>query len=108
MFQHDHDHTAAAVAPRKFLPSKAEFDRLGLGHSTRIVWIRGRQYFLDATVDPVTHDVLSYRLRGGPASAGLSAQNRGLARQPRRPRRRSFRTSPFSADPPSSNFTRRA
>ncbi|WP_449428618.1 hypothetical protein [Rhodanobacter umsongensis] len=54
------------VAPRKFLPSKAEFDRLGLGHSTRIVWIRGRQYFLDATVDPVTHDVLSYRLRGGP------------------------------------------
>lgn len=66
MFQHDHDHTAAAVAPRKFLPSKAEFDRLGLGHSTRIVWIRGRQYFLDATVDPVTHDVLSYRLRGGP------------------------------------------
>ena len=66
MFQHDHDQTAATAAPRNLPPTNAELDRLGLGHSTRIVWIRGRQYFLDATVDPVTHDVLSYRLRGTP------------------------------------------
>jgi hypothetical protein len=66
MFQHDHDQAAAVAALRYFLPSNAELDRLEPSHSTRIVWIRGRQYFLDVTVDRVTHDVLSYRLRGAP------------------------------------------
>lgn len=66
MFQHDHDQATAVAALRYFLPSNAEIDRPEPSHSTRIVWIRGRQYFLDATVDPVTHDVLSYRLRGAP------------------------------------------
>lgn len=66
MSHHDHDQATAAAAPRYFLPSKAELDRLEPSHSTRIVWIRGRQYLLDATVDPVTHGVLSYRLRGAP------------------------------------------
>lgn len=63
MFQHNHDQAATVAAPRDFLPSNAELDRLEPSHSIRIVWIRGRQYFLNATVDPVTHDVLSYRLR---------------------------------------------
>lgn len=66
MSHHDHGHATAAAAPRYFLPSKAEPDRLETSHSTRTVWVRGRQYLLETTVDPVTHDVLSYRLRGAP------------------------------------------
>jgi hypothetical protein len=66
MYQQDHAPAVAVAALRKFLPPNADIDQLDPSHSTRIVWIRGRKYFLDSTVDPVTHDVLSYRLRGAP------------------------------------------
>lgn len=59
------EHAATAALLRYLLPSN-EADLIENVHTTRPVWIRGRQYLLDVTVDPVTFDVLSYRLRSVP------------------------------------------
>lgn len=64
MHQNHHEQVAVGALLRYLLPTNdASSDLLEVVHSTRSVWIRGRQYFLDATVDPVTYEVLSYRLR---------------------------------------------
>ncbi len=67
MHQNHHEQVAVGALLRYLLPTNdAELDFLEAIHSTRSVWIRGRQYLLDATVDPITYDVLSYRLRPVP------------------------------------------
>jgi hypothetical protein len=61
------EQAAAAALLRYLLPSnEADVDLMEQVHTTRPVWIRGRQYLLDVTVDPFTFDVLSYRLRSVP------------------------------------------
>jgi hypothetical protein len=61
------EYTATTISLRYFPPSnEADLDLIEYAHTTRPVWIRGRQYLLDVTVDPVTFDVLSYRLRPVP------------------------------------------
>lgn len=66
---HPNHHEQVAVgALLRYLPpaNDTDLDLLEAIHSTQSVWIRGRQYLLDATVDPITYDVLSYRLRPVP------------------------------------------
>lgn len=63
MHQNHHEQVAVGALLRYLLPTNDASSDLEVVHSTRSVWIRGRQYFLDATVDPVTYEVLSYRLR---------------------------------------------
>lgn len=67
MNSHHLEQAAAAALLRYVLPSnEADVDLIENVHTTRPVWIRGRQYLLDVTVDPITFDVLSYRLRPVP------------------------------------------
>lgn len=67
MHPNHHEQAAVGALLRYLLPTKdTDLDLLEAIHSTRSVWIRGRQYLLDATVDPITYDVLSYRLRPVP------------------------------------------
>lgn len=67
MHQYHHGQVAVGALLRYLLPANdTGLELLEAIHSTRSVWIRGRQYLLDATVDPTTYDVLSYRLRPVP------------------------------------------
>ena len=61
------ERAASAELPGFLLPGVIlDSDALDSVHTTRSVWIRGRQYFLDVTVDPLTFEVLSYGLRPAP------------------------------------------
>ena len=60
-----HQHVTTAALLRYFLPSsQQDLDLIEELHTTtRPLWIRGRQYLLDVTLDPISFDVLSYQLR---------------------------------------------
>jgi hypothetical protein len=67
MDQNLQEQAATTALLRYLLPSNdVDFDYIENMHTTRPVWIRGRQYLLDVTVDPITFDVLSYLLRPVP------------------------------------------
>ncbi|EIL90931.1 hypothetical protein AB7849_14090 [Rhodanobacter sp. 115] len=67
MHPNHHEQVAVGALLCYLLPTNdADLDLLDAIHSARSVWIRGRQYLLDATVDPITYEVLSYRLRPAP------------------------------------------
>ena len=75
MRQNHHEQVAVGALLRYLLPANdTDLNLLDAIHSTRSVWIRGRQYLLDATVDPITYDVLSYRLRPVPREHQIRRQ----------------------------------
>jgi hypothetical protein len=68
MKHYNQEQAVVATALLQYFASSNDddFDFIESMHTTSMVWIRGRQYLLDVTVDPITFDVLSYLLRPAP------------------------------------------